>query len=127
MGATCSANMDRNPRFATMPILVGLDGVNKMSKSLGNYIGLRKSQVNVRENMSMADELMPDYYRLATDYTPEEVDAVWGHKNGSSSPDAKCVWRRIVELYHGREAAEKRKKSSKLFLEIKNCRATFRA
>ena len=51
---------------ATVPLLVGLDGVKKMSKSLGNYVGISEDpQTQFGKLMSMSDELMPSYARLA--------------------------------------------------------------
>jgi tyrosyl-tRNA synthetase len=124
MGRHLQREYGQEPQICiTMPILVGLDGVNKMSKSLGNYIGITEEPAQMYgKTMSMADELMPDYYRLATDYTPEEVDAVLGDiKNGSLHPrDAKMrLARRIVELYHGREAAEKAEEEFKAIFRNK--------
>src|ERR1044071_6552792 len=60
----------------TMPLLEGLDGVNKMSKSLGNYIGIAEDAgVIFGKVMSISDDLMWKYYLLCTDLTPAEIDA----------------------------------------------------
>ncbi|PYT29220.1 MAG: tyrosine--tRNA ligase [Acidobacteria bacterium] len=62
---------------ATTPLLVGLDGVNKMSKSLGNYIGITESPgVMFGKVMQISDELMYDYYELLTDKSTTEIDAM---------------------------------------------------
>jgi len=62
---------------ATTPLLVGLDGVNKMSKSLGNYIGITEPpDVMFRKVMQVSDELMYDYYELLTDRSTTEIDAM---------------------------------------------------
>ena len=62
---------------ATTPLLVGLDGVNKMSKSLGNYIGITESpEVMFRKVMQISDELMYDYYELLTDVSTPEIGAL---------------------------------------------------
>lgn len=58
----------------TMPLLVGLDGTNKMSKSLGNYIGITEEPRSIfGKLMSIPDEAMWEYFRLLTDYNLEEV------------------------------------------------------
>jgi tyrosyl-tRNA synthetase len=58
----------------TMPLLEGLDGVEKMSKSLGNYIGIDEAPQEIfGKVMSISDELMWKYYLLSTDLTPAEV------------------------------------------------------
>jgi tyrosyl-tRNA synthetase len=59
---------------ATVPILEGLDGVNKMSKSLGNYIGITEApEVMFRKVMQVSDELMFRYYELLTDYSLAQI------------------------------------------------------
>ncbi len=61
----------------TMPILVGLDGSRKMSKSLGNYVGITEPPVEMfGKLMSIPDELMWQYYELITDRTPAEITAL---------------------------------------------------
>jgi tyrosyl-tRNA synthetase len=62
---------------ATLPILEGLDGVNKMSKSLGNYIGITEApEVMFRKVMQIGDELMFRYYELLTDKSMAEIAAI---------------------------------------------------
>jgi len=61
----------------TMPILVGLDGQRKMSKSLSNYIGITEPPAEIfGKLMSIPDELMWTYYELLTDLSPDEVSAL---------------------------------------------------
>src|SRR5262249_50407421 len=61
----------------TLPILVGLDGSRKMSKSLGNYVGITESPTEIfGKIMSISDELTWNYYELVTDRTPEEIAAM---------------------------------------------------
>ena len=61
----------------TLPILVGLDGERKMSKSLGNYVGITESPTEMfGKLMSISDELMWSYYELLTDRKPEEIAAI---------------------------------------------------
>ena len=60
---------------ATTPLLEGLDGVNKMSKSLGNYIGITEpAEIMYRKVMQLGDDLMLRYYELLTDYSLAEID-----------------------------------------------------
>jgi tyrosyl-tRNA synthetase len=68
---------------ATVPILEGLDGEKKMSKSLGNFIGITEpAEIMFRKVMSISDELMPRYYELLTDvYMPKEMHPMEAKKN----------------------------------------------
>ncbi|MDR6227447.1 tyrosine--tRNA ligase [Desmospora profundinema] len=94
----------------TMPLLEGLDGVKKMSKSLGNYIGINEPAAEIYgKAMSVPDDRMLKYYELVTDLSPAELDRVQeGVKDGSIHPrDAKMgLARQLVEMYHGKEAAQ---------------------
>ena len=96
------------------PILVGLDGVEKMSKSLGNYIGIKEGPNDMfGKVMSISDELMWNYYELATDVPMDEVrNLKKGVEDGSVHPmDAKKkLGAAVVALYHGVEEGEKAKK-----------------
>src|SRR3984957_7368208 len=59
----------------TTPLLEGLDGVNKMSKSLNNYIGVEEAPGDMfGKTMRLSDELMMKYYELLTDYTPDDLE-----------------------------------------------------
>jgi len=83
----------------TMPLLEGLDGVEKMSKSLGNYIGIDESPDSIfGKVMSISDELMWKYYTLCTDLTPDEVrDLKQRVKSGQEHPmDAKRNLARLI-------------------------------
>ncbi len=88
----------------TVPLLVGTDGANKMSQSLGNYIGVEDEPADMfGKIMSIPDEAMEQYFRLATDLSAAEVDSIMaGLADGSSHPgDTKRrLGRDIVELYH---------------------------
>ncbi len=98
----------------TMPLLEGLDGVNKMSKSLGNYIGIDEAPNEIfGKAMSIPDELMLKFYQLATDYTQDELDNLAGGlQEGRVHPrDAKMdLAHTLVRLYHGEEEAEAAKR-----------------
>jgi tyrosyl-tRNA synthetase len=101
------AEQGQAPQVAmTMPILVGTDGVRRMGKSLGNYIGVAESAENqFGKVMSLPDEPMRQYFTLLTDLPLEEVDRLLGP--GVNPRDAKEVLgRAIVAQYHGPEAAE---------------------
>ncbi len=111
MGRHLQREYGHKPQVAfTMPILVGTDGVQKMSKSLGNYIGITEPADQIYGKvMSIGDNLMDEYYRLATSLSTAEVNAIIeGVKNSSIHPrDAKMrLAKEIVALYHGSEAAE---------------------
>jgi tyrosyl-tRNA synthetase len=95
----------------TMPILVGLDGQRKMSKSLGNYVGITEAPSDMfGKLMSIPDELMVPYYELLTDRTPDEIESlkiiVLG---GALHPmDAKMgLAQEVVAGFHGKAAGEK--------------------
>lgn len=93
----------------TMPLLEGLDGIQKMSKSLGNYIGIDEEPKEMYgKAMSIPDELMMRYFMLVTDMPIEEQEDMEKRlESGELHPrDAKMqLARTIVRLYHGEEAA----------------------
>jgi tyrosyl-tRNA synthetase len=95
----------------TMPILVGLDGQRKMSKSLGNYIGITEPPADMfGKIMSIPDDLMWTYYELATDRTPQQIAALKQEvSSGSLHPmDAKMrLAEEIVSGFHGPDPASK--------------------
>ncbi|MDD4909002.1 MAG: tyrosine--tRNA ligase [Candidatus Omnitrophica bacterium] len=88
----------------TMPLLEGTDGVQKMSKSYGNYIGINEDASSMfGKIMSISDELMLKYYTLLTD---EDLDAV----KAMHPKDAKVKLAQIIiTQYHSQEAAEQAK------------------
>ncbi|HKM52618.1 MAG TPA: tyrosine--tRNA ligase [Isosphaeraceae bacterium] len=97
----------QEPQVAmTMPILVGTDGVRRMGKSLGNYIGVAESPENqFGKVMSIPDEPMRQYFTLLTDMPIFEVDR-W-LSDGVNPRDAKeALGKAIVAQYHGAEAAD---------------------
>ena len=93
----------------TMPILEGLDGVQKMSKSLGNYIGISEAPSEMYgKAMSIPDELMMRYFMLVTDMSIEEQEQLSKDlESGAAHPrDVKMkLAHTIVRLYHGEDAA----------------------
>jgi tyrosyl-tRNA synthetase len=97
----------------TTPLLEGLDGVQKMSKSLGNYVGITEApDEQFGKLMSLPDDLMPRYFELATGWDPDRVaQTVADVEAGRLEPVAakRLLGRTIVDLYHGEgtgEAAE---------------------
>src|ERR1700722_3559374 len=95
----------------TMPILVGLDGSRKMSKSLGNYVGITEDPTGMfGKMMSIPDELMWQYYELITDRTPAEISALKTEvSSGKLHPmDAKMrLATEVIADFHGQGAATK--------------------
>ena len=94
-----------------MPLLVGLDGVQKMSKSLNNYIGIDELPNEIfGKSMSIPDQLMLKYYELTISISNEELQILSeGLKNGTIHPrDAKLkLAKEYVRLYKGEQEAEK--------------------
>src|SRR5437870_2956342 len=95
----------------TMPILVGLDGQRKMSKSLGNYVGITEAPGEIfGKMMSIPDELMWSYYELLTDRTPQEIVALKQEVAGGKlhPMDAKMrLAEEVIAGFHGQGAARK--------------------
>ena len=95
----------------TMPILVGLDGQRKMSKSLGNYVGINEAPSDMfGKLMSLSDEMMWPYFDLVTDRTPQEIAVLNDEvKAGKKHPmDVKMsLATEIIADFHGAAAAEK--------------------
>jgi tyrosyl-tRNA synthetase len=93
-----------------MPILEGTDGVQKMSKSLGNYIGINEPPQEIfGKVMSISDDLMWRYYRLLTDKTEPEIVRMGVEVGGGAlNPRAAKVdlAKRIITDFHSKEAAE---------------------
>lgn len=89
----------------TTALLEGLDGVQKMSKSLGNYVGITEAPAEqFGKLMSLPDALMPRYFELATGWHPDRVAEVTTQlDDGTLAPvDAKrLLARTVVDLYHG--------------------------
>jgi tyrosyl-tRNA synthetase len=94
-----------------MPILVGLDGQRKMSKSLGNYIGITEAPNEIfGKIMSIPDDLMWNYYELVTDRTPAEIVALKKEVGaGALHPmDAKMqLAHEVIAGFQGKDAARK--------------------
>ncbi|MED4399875.1 tyrosine--tRNA ligase [Metabacillus fastidiosus] len=112
MGRHFQEKFDKDKQVALlMPLLEGLDGVDKMSKSKKNYIGIDENpQEMYGKAMSIPDVLMIKYFELATDLPLEEKQRI---KEGLTAEtihprDAKMLLSKtIVKMYHGAEAAER--------------------
>ncbi|MBT8249868.1 MAG: tyrosine--tRNA ligase [Acidimicrobiia bacterium] len=110
MGRAVQTRYGQPPQVAmTVPLLVGTDGVQKMSQSLGNYIGVDDDASDMfGKVMSVSDSAMEQYFRLATELEPAEIDAVLaGLNDGSLHPGhaKRKLARTIVALYHDDAAA----------------------
>jgi tyrosyl-tRNA synthetase len=95
----------------TTPILEGLDGIQKMSKSLGNAIGIKEPPLEMYGKiMSISDEMMWRYYELLTDVSASEIEGMRSHaKSGQAHPMKlkQDLARRIVTDFHSAESAER--------------------
>ena len=102
VGRELQKNYGEEPQVViTFPLLVGLDGVEKMSKSLDNYIGIDESpEIMYEKAMKIPDSVLMQYFKLTTDIDLEEVekivntDIVWAHKKYAEE---------IIKMYHGEE------------------------
>ena len=104
VGRQLQADAGQQPQIVMiMPILPGLDGVHKMSKSLGNYIGVSEPPNEVfGKAMSISDELMWGWYEMLLGNTPAEIAAL---KAGHPMAAKKTLAAALVERFHGPDAA----------------------
>lgn len=110
-GRELMEKMGMEPQIAlTMPLLEGTDGVRKMSKSYGNYIGLTDAPKDMfGKTMSIPDEMIGKYYRLASSLTPAEVDKIDAAlADGSADPYElkRALGRDLCDTYHGAGAGD---------------------
>ena len=119
LGRELQRQMGQEPQIVvTNPLLEGLDGVEKMSKSKGNYIAITEPPSAIfGKAMSIPDELMKKYFVLATDLPTERIDALLSE--GSHPRDAKAALAAaIVRRYHGeQEAARAAEEFDRVFRE----------
>jgi tyrosyl-tRNA synthetase len=111
VGRTIQPEYGQEPQvIMTMPILEGLDGVQKMSKSLGNYVGINEPPAEMfGKLMSISDEMMWRYYLLLTDLTPVAIEEIRASvASGKSHPleIKKALARMIITDFHSADAAE---------------------
>ena len=116
MGRTIQKRYDCEEQVViTVPLMEGTDGVNKMSKSLGNYIGINESPENIfGKVMSISDELMLRYYELVSKISPDELNSLkQGIKSGAVHPmeAKKKLASEMVERFYSADDAEKAKKN----------------
>ncbi len=113
MGRNLQKAFDKEQQVAIfMPILEGLDGVEKMSKSLGNYIGVNESaEVMFKKVMEVPDHLIVKYFELATDIHPDDVAQIRRRlAQGENPRDIKLeLAETITALYHDPDALAKAK------------------
>jgi len=110
VGRTIQQEYGQEPQvIMTMPILEGLDGVQKMSKSLGNYVGINEAPAEMfGKLMSISDDLMWRYYLLLTDMAPSQINELnKAVASGNLHPleVKKSLARRIITDFHDAEAA----------------------
>jgi tyrosyl-tRNA synthetase len=111
MGRELQREWGQSPQcILTMPLLEGLDGVNKMSKSLGNYIGVNEPGDEIfGKVMSISDELMIRYYELLSDMPLNELEQLKNQlatKTLHPMAAKKALGREIVSRFHGPGAGE---------------------
>ena len=110
MGRNLQREFSQEPQvILTTPLLEGLDGVNKMSKSLGNYIGIEEPANEMfGKVMSISDDLMWKYYELLTDLSVAEIDALRSKcESGNENPRNVKVnlAKSIISDFHSQEEA----------------------
>lgn len=110
MGRNLQSEYGQEKQIALfMPILEGTDGIEKMSKSLGNYIGINEDKNTMYEKiMKIPDDLIVKYFELATDLHPDEIDTIKNELKIKNPRDVKMrLAREIVKLYHGENESVK--------------------
>lgn len=111
MGRTLQKSLGQEQQIALfMPILEGIDGTEKMSKSLGNYIGVSEAaEVMFKKVMEVPDDLIIKYYELTTDEHPDEIDKIKVELSKGVNPrDIKFRLAKIITaLYHTQEDLQK--------------------
>jgi tyrosyl-tRNA synthetase len=123
MGRELQKEYRQKPQIAiTMPILAGTDGVQKMSKSLGNYIGVNEDPKNIfGKIMSIPDSIMIDYFRLLTRISEKEIDKIKNDlEKDNINPSfikRKLARTIVLNLYNEEEADNSEENFNKLFRE----------
>lgn len=107
MGRTLQKEFGQEAQAALfMPLLEGLDGIEKMSKSLGNYIGVQEpAEVMFKKCMEVPDALIIRYFELVTDVHPDEIEELKEKLRNKTNPrDIKLLLaREVTSLYHSKE------------------------
>jgi tyrosyl-tRNA synthetase len=110
MGRHLQEQMGQAPQVVlTTPLLEGIGGGEKMSKSLGNYVGITEPPDEMfGKLMRIPDELMPRYFELTTGWYPDQVDGVLAELEHAEAADRarlkRLLARTVVDLYHGEGA-----------------------
>lgn len=116
MGRTLQGRYGKQPQVClTMPILEGLDGVQKMSKSLGNYIGINDSAGAMYQKiLSMPDTLISRYFELLSFKPMSEVNELLEQMANGRNPQElkKILAQELIERFHDKQAAENAHKSA---------------
>ncbi|MGP1571438.1 MAG: tyrosine--tRNA ligase [Moraxella sp.] len=116
MGRTLQGRYDVEPQICiTMPILEGLDGVQKMSKSLGNYIGINEpAGVMYQKILSMPDTLIARYFELLSFKPMDEIEQLLQEMQQGRNPQElkRILALELIERFHSKEAAENAHKSA---------------
>lgn len=125
MGRTLQKEYEQSPQIALlMPIIEGTDGVKKMSKSLGNYIGISEAPNDMYgKTMSIPDELIIRYFELVTDEHPDSIEAMKAdmEQDKVNPRDLKMkLAKEVVKLYHGEEKALEAEQYFKSVFQKKN-------
>lgn len=117
MGRNIQKDYGQSPQITLfMPLLEGIDGVEKMSKSLGNYIGVNEdADIMYTKVMKIPDNMIIKYYELCTDVHPDEIAKIKQRfLNGENPRDIKMeLAKEITTLYHSKEEAEKAEENFK--------------
>ena len=100
VGRDLQRHFGQKPQFGLLvPLLLGFDGVNKMSKSLGNYVGMREDALSMYSKLEKTpDALLPEYFELLTKLSLEELPE-------NPREQQKILALDVVSQYHGKEAA----------------------
>ena len=116
MGRTLQGRYDVEPQICiTMPILEGLDGVQKMSKSLGNYIGINEpAGVIYQKILSMPDTLIARYFELLSFKPMDEIEQLLQEMQQGRNPQElkRILALELIERFHSKEVAENAHKSA---------------
>ena len=121
VGRELQSMVGQRPQQCFMtPLLVGTDGSQKMSKSLGNYIGVAEPPNEIYgKTMSIADSLIMDYFELLTDVSDEELEELrQGLKDGTINPmmlKKRLARELVTQLYDQKKAVEAEEHFSKVF------------
>ena len=117
MGRNIQKDYGQSPQITLfMPLLEGIDGVEKMSKSLGNYIGVNEdADTMYTKVMKIPDNMIIKYYELCTDVHPDEIAKIKQRfLNGENPRDIKMeLAKEITTLYHSKKEAEKAEENFK--------------